>query len=244
MLALQPRRSACVRRLFSRISRCLWTARATIQIRFRVVVVLDTDVAVGPDLVAEGRHLLLALHAQDDDRLVGPARPVALDQVHGVQLAGLVADQHGVVSLVADAGQAGRNAQGLFQHHFRGAVGGKGLGQPAAGPLPGGDVQDPHAMRQVPPGGRLRPRGRGHFRERCHHRFTKCTPHAPREKFPHAEREEYSLPREPTDFAGRYSSETRPASQARLLPPPRNLPQCLLWQESHISIAVAALAAT
>ena len=49
---------------------------------------VDADVAVGPHFVAERGHLLLALHAQHDDRLVGPARPIALDQVQGVQLVG------------------------------------------------------------------------------------------------------------------------------------------------------------
>ena len=48
---------------------------------------VDADVAVGADLVAQGGHFLLALRAQHDDRLVGPAGPIALDQVQGVELA-------------------------------------------------------------------------------------------------------------------------------------------------------------
>ena len=131
---------------------------------------VDADVTVGADFVTQGGHLLFALRAEDDDRFVGAAGPVALDHVQRVELLGLVADQHGVEDFVAQSGQARSHPHRLFQNDPRGAVGGKRLGQPSAGPMPRGDIQHSHAGGKLLPGGRAgRSIRRGHFGKQCDH---------------------------------------------------------------------------
>ena len=76
---------------------------------------VGADVAVGPDLVAERRHFLLALVSQDDDRFVRAACAIPLDQFKGIQFARLVADQHGVEGLVAEPGQPGGSPDRLLR---------------------------------------------------------------------------------------------------------------------------------
>ena len=109
---------------------------------------MDADITVGADLVAQGGHLLLALLAQYDHRLVGPAGAIAFDEVQGVQLVRLVADQHGVEDFVVEPGHPVGAAHDLFQDDLRGAVAGQGLGQPPARPLPRGDVEGLDPRRQ------------------------------------------------------------------------------------------------
>jgi hypothetical protein len=60
-----------------------------------------------------------------------------------------VANEHRVENIVAQPRESGGKADRLFEHHVRGAVGGQCFGQPSAGALVGGDVQNPHPRRQA-----------------------------------------------------------------------------------------------
>ena len=127
---------------------------------------VDAQISVGSDLERQRRQFLLAGDSQGDDRLVAAAGPQPLDELQGVEFGRLVADEYGVVNLVAEAGHSGPGADRLFEHDFRSAIGGQRLGQPAAGAVISRDVQHPHPSREhSPDGGHLLrhvERSRGH----------------------------------------------------------------------------------
>ena len=92
----------------------------------------DAAVGVGADFVGHGRQIGRRVGAHDDHRFFVAAGAEAFDEVHSVEHVGFVADENGVEDFVAELSEAGGDTDRFFEHHLGRAVGGKGLGQPAA----------------------------------------------------------------------------------------------------------------